>query len=49
MSLDPTQPNFVSRVIGDNTFNYNATENYLEVSGSYPNDLDLLELKKLIY
>ena len=37
LSLDPTQPNFVSRVIGDTKFNYNASENYLEVSGSYPN------------
>ena len=45
MSLDPTQPNFVSRVIGDNTFNYNATENYLEVSGSYPNQSRYIRVK----
>jgi uncharacterized protein len=45
MSLDPTQPNFVSRVIGDNTFNYNANENYLEVSGSYPNQSRYIRVK----
>jgi uncharacterized protein len=47
MSLDPTQPNFVSRVIGDNTFNYNATENYLEVSGSYPNRSRFIRVKEV--
>jgi uncharacterized protein len=47
MSLDPTQPNFVSRVIGDNKFNYNATENYLEVSGSYPNRSRFIRVKEV--
>jgi uncharacterized protein len=47
MSLDPTQPNFVSRVIGDNKFNYNATENYLEVSGSYPNQSRFIRVKEV--
>lgn len=38
LSLDPTQPNFVSRVIGDTKFNYvGGSENYLQISGSYPN------------
>jgi hypothetical protein len=37
LSLDPTQPNYISRVIGDQSFNYNSTENYIEISGSYPN------------
>jgi uncharacterized protein len=45
MSLDPTQPNFVSRVIGDTTFNYNSGENYLEVSGSYPNASRYIKVK----
>jgi hypothetical protein len=37
LSLDPTQPNYIARVIGDQTLNYNSTENYIEISGSYPN------------
>jgi hypothetical protein len=37
LSLDPTQPNYIARVIGDQTLNYNATENYIEISGSFPN------------
>ena len=45
LSLDPTQPNFVSRVIGDTTYNYNSTENYLEVSGSYPNSSRYIKVK----
>jgi len=37
LSLDPTQPNYISRVIGDQKQNYNSTENYIEISGSFPN------------
>jgi hypothetical protein len=37
LSLDPTQPNFISRVIGDSYQTYNSTENYVEVIGNYPN------------
>jgi hypothetical protein len=37
LSLDPTQPNFISRVIGDSYQNYNATGNYIETVGSFPN------------
>ena len=37
LSLDPNQDNFISRVIGDEKYNYNPTEYYLETSGSYPN------------
>jgi hypothetical protein len=38
LSLDPTQPNFISRVIGDSFQTYNANENYVEVIGNYPNN-----------
>ena len=38
LSLDPTQPNFISRVIGDSYQTYDATENYVEVIGNYPNN-----------
>lgn len=37
LSLDPTQPNFISRVIGDSYQQYNSTENFVEVLGNYPN------------
>jgi len=37
LSLDPYSPNFVSRVLGDQTQNYNSTNIQMEVSGSYPN------------
>ena len=37
LSLDPKQSNYIARVIGDQTLNYNSTENYIEYSGSYPN------------
>lgn len=37
LSLDPKAPNYVSRVIGDYTLNYNSTNNQIEISGSYPN------------
>jgi len=37
LSLDPTAVNYVAKVIGDQSFNYNSSENYIEVSGSYRN------------
>jgi phage tail sheath protein FI len=37
LSLDPTQPNYISKVIGDSYQTYNSTENYVEVIGNYPN------------
>jgi phage tail sheath protein FI len=37
LSLDPFSANYISKVIGDYTLNYNSTTNQIEVSGSYPN------------
>jgi hypothetical protein len=37
LSLDPFSPNYIAKVIGDYTLNYNPTTNQIEVSGSYPN------------
>jgi hypothetical protein len=37
LSLDPTAPNFISRVIGDSYQTYNSSENYVEVIGNFPN------------
>jgi len=36
LSLDPTQPNYISRVIGDSYQQYNSTDNYVEVLGNFP-------------
>ena len=38
LSLDPFSPNYVARLIGDQSFNYavDGTSYYLETSGSYP-------------
>lgn len=37
LSLDPTSPNYVAKVIGDQVKNYSLTDNQIEISGSYPN------------
>ena len=37
LSLDPKADNYIERVIGNQTLNYNSTENYVEISGSFPN------------
>jgi len=47
LSLDPTQDNFVSRVIGDEKLNYIAADNYLQVSGSYANASRYVRVKSV--
>ncbi len=37
LSLDPKADNYISKVIGDQYYNYNSTENYIEITGSYAN------------
>ena len=37
LSLDPTSDNYISKIIGDQYYNYNSTENYIEITGSYAN------------
>ena len=37
LSLDPKSENYIARVIGDQTLNYNSTENYIAITGSYRN------------
>ena len=39
LSLDPLSSNYISKVIGDQTFNYasSGTSYYLEITGSFPN------------
>ena len=47
LSLDPTQDNFISRVIGDEKYNYVVADNYLQVSGSYPNASRYVRVKEV--
>ena len=47
LSLDPTQDNFVSRVIGDEKFNYIPGDNYLQISGSYRNASRYVRVKSV--
>lgn len=47
LSLDPKSPNFIASVIGDYTYNYNATTNQVEVSGSYPNKSAYVRVKSV--
>ena len=37
LTLDPTAPNFISRVIGDSFQTYDANENYVKIVGNFPN------------
>ena len=48
LSLDPKQPNFISKVIGDYTLNYNPENNQIEISGSYPNASRYVRIKSVI-
>ena len=47
LSLDPKSPNFVSKVIGDYTLNYNPANNQIEISGSYPNASRYVRVKSV--
>ena len=49
LSLDPKAPNFISRVIGDYEYNYNSTNNQIELSGSYPNASNYVRVKQVNY
>ncbi len=47
LSLDPKSDNYISKVIGNQTLTYNSTENYIEVSGSYPNASRYVRVKEV--
>jgi phage tail sheath protein FI len=47
LSLDPYSPGFISRVLGDQTQNYNPTNIQMEVSGSYPNASKYVRVKSV--
>jgi hypothetical protein len=48
LSLDPTVPNYVSRVIGDQLQQYNSTDNQVEVLGTYPNNSRYLYVSSVL-
>jgi len=47
VSLDPFSTNFISKIIGDYTLNYNSTNNQIDVSGSYPNASRYVRVKSV--
>jgi len=49
LSLDPKAPNFISNVIGDYDYNYNVTNNQIELSGSYRNASNYVRVKQVNY
>ena len=38
LSMDPTAPNYVARVIGNQVVSYNAVDNQVTTTGDYPNN-----------
>jgi len=38
LSMDPTAPNYISRVVGNQYKQYNAADNQIEVIGDFPNN-----------
>jgi len=48
LSMDPKSSNYVARVIGDQTLTYDSTENYIKVSGSYPNQSRYIRIKQVV-
>jgi len=49
LSLDPNSTNYVSRVIGDQTENYNSTNIQIETSGSFSNKSNYIRVKTVNY
>ena len=47
LSLDPQASNYVAKVIGDYTYNYNPSTIQIEVSGSYPNASKYIRVKSV--
>jgi hypothetical protein len=45
LSLDPNQPNYIARVIGDTKIVYNDVQGILQYQGSYPNQSQYVRVK----
>ena len=48
LSLDPKASNYISKIVGDQVFNYNVTTNQVEVSGSFKNGSRYVRVKSVI-
>jgi hypothetical protein len=48
LSLDPKADNYISKVIGDQKLSYNSAQNYIEVSGDYPNASRYVRVKSVL-
>jgi len=49
LTLDPNSNRYISQVIGDQVLNYNAANNQMELSGSYPNMSQYIRVKTVNY
>ena len=49
LSLDPYASNYISKVIGDTTFNLNVAENYIQQTGSYGNISKYVRVQQVNY
>lgn len=49
LSLDPKSDNYISKVIGDQYYDYDAVENYVKVYGDYPNASRYVRVKSVGY
>jgi hypothetical protein len=49
VNLDPNSPRYISKIIGDQTLNYNSSTNQMELSGSYPNNSRYVRIKTVNY
>jgi len=47
LSLDPKSSNFISKLLGDSTLNYNPSTNQMEYSGSYVNASRYVRVKSV--
>lgn len=47
LSLDPKADNYVAKVIGDQYYNYNVSENYIAITGSYANASRYIRVKSV--
>ena len=47
LSLDPKADNYVARVIGDYKYEYDSVENYVKVTGDYPNASRYVRVKSV--
>jgi hypothetical protein len=49
VNLDPNSSRYISRVIGDQTLNYDSSNTQMSVSGSYPNNSKYVRVKQVNY